>query len=158
MGDYMYELYFDTSEKETDYRVKNGLIKDPEQQKQNKYKDFESTSSLTDEENIVTQDDYIMRDLFLWSVLMNYPDMAQVFLSHMKYRICPALIATKIFKQYHKQAVYGELKDSYKTSAEYFEQYAIDCLENCDDNDADKACQIVLQQNELYGYVTCLQV
>ena len=27
-----------------------------------------------------------------------------------------------------------------------------------DDHDAAKACEIVLQRNELYGYVTCLQV
>ncbi len=84
--------------------------------------------------------------------------MAKVFLAHSKYRICPALIATKILKQYYHKAAYGELKNGYMESAKYFEKYAIDCLNKCDENNVDQACEIVLQRNELYGYVTCLQV
>ncbi|CAF3420430.1 unnamed protein product, partial [Rotaria sp. Silwood2] len=76
----------------------------------------------------------------------------------LKYRICPALIATKILKKYYSIALYGELKDRYEENIKYFEQYAIDCLDKCDDHDADRACELVIQQNELYGYVTCLQV
>ncbi|CAF3846831.1 unnamed protein product [Rotaria sp. Silwood1] len=53
---------------------------------------------------------------------------------------------------------FGELKDSYKKNIKYFEQYAINCLDKYDDHDINRACNIVLQQNELYGYVTCLQV
>lgn len=102
--------------------------------------------------------DCIMRDLFLWSILTNRVNMAKVFLSFMKYRICPALIATKVFKEYQTKAPHGELRDSYEESAEYFQQYAINCLDKCDDNDAAKACKLVLQENELYGNVTCLQV
>ncbi|CAF1069123.1 unnamed protein product [Adineta steineri] len=89
--------------------------------------------------------DYIMRDLFIWAILMNHTEMAQVFLSHMKYRICAALIATKILKEYFHGTAYADLKDTYEKNAKYFEEYAI-------------ACQIVLQRIELYGNVTCLQV
>ncbi|CAF4960643.1 unnamed protein product, partial [Rotaria sp. Silwood1] len=32
------------------------------------------------------------------------------------------------------------------------------CSDKYDDHDINRACNIVLQQNELYGYVTCLQV
>ncbi len=102
--------------------------------------------------------DYFMRDLFLWAIVMNRVDMAKVLLSHMKYRICPALIATKIFKQYYRKAPYGDLNKSYDESATYFEQYAINCLNKCDEKDEAKACEIILQRNELYGYATCLQV
>ncbi len=117
-----------------------------------------AVKGLTLEQEHKMAHDYIMRDLFLWSILMNRIDMAKVLLSHMKYRICPALIATKIFKQYSYKPIYGDLKDSYDDSATYFEQYAIDCLNKCDDNDGAKACEIILQRNELYGYVSCLQV
>ncbi|CAF1432957.1 unnamed protein product, partial [Adineta steineri] len=98
------------------------------------------------------------RDLFIWAILMNHTEMAQVFLSHMKYRICAALIATKILKQYFQRAPYGDLKDSYEKNAKYFEEYAISCIKQCEKNDTDLACEIVLQQIELYGNVTCLQV
>jgi hypothetical protein len=144
IGDYMHKLYFDTLEEENEHRIKCGL-----QIKEN---------DLSDGQRKEIMRDYFMRDVFLWAILMNHVDMAKVLLSHMKYRICPALIATKIFKQYHHEASYGDLKKRYDESAKYFEQYAINCLNKCDKNDGAKACEIILQRNELYGYVTCLQV
>ena len=108
--------------------------------------------------NELTDDDYIMRDLFLWAIIINFVDMAKVLLANMKYRICPALIATKILKYFHEKAAYGELKDTFMQSADFFERYAIDCVDRCEKNDPDMACELVLQQNELYGKVTCLQV
>jgi hypothetical protein len=142
IGDYMHQLYFQSYQEEVAYRIKWSLQEitySPEEEKQMPY-------------------DYIMRDLFLWSILMNYIEMAKVFLSHMKYRICSALIATKILKEYYTIATYGDLKDSYSKSADYFENYAIECINKCAKNDPDTGCQIILQQIPLYGNVTCLQV
>ncbi len=148
----MYKLYFYSYADEYQDRRDNGLITKSIEKGSNKSGELQKVVSLT------SAHDYIMRDLFLWAILMNRVDMAKVLLSHMKYRICPALIATKIFKQYYRKAPYGDLQKSYKESATYFEQYAIDCLNKCDDNDGAKSCEIILQRNELYGYVTCLQV
>ena len=150
VGSYMHPLYFDTLEQEEEARDKHGL-------KKKRTKGL-SKGEEEEEERKKIMRNYFLRDLFLWSILINRIDMAKVFLSFMSYRICPALIATKILKQYHQAASHGELKTSYKESADYFEQYAIDCLDKSDDHDAAKACEIILQRNELYGYVTCLQV
>ena len=151
IGDYMYPLYaYSNAERPP-------KDKPARKDKHESLVDVEpgrSVSSPTD----LSDDDFIMRDLFLWAIIMNYVDMAKVLLANMKYRICPALIATKILKQYHGKAAYGELKDIYMKSADYFEQYAIDCVSKCEKNDPDMACELVLQQNELYGKVTCLQV
>jgi hypothetical protein len=68
------------------------------------------------------------------------------------------LIATTILKKYYRKASYGKIKNGYMESAKYFEKYAIDCLHKCDENNVDQACELILQRNELYGYVTCLQV
>jgi len=148
----MYKLYFHSYADEYQDRKDNALITKSIEKGSNKPGEPQKVVSLT------SANDYIMRDLFLWAILMNRVDMAKVLLSHMKYRICPALIATKIFKQYYHKAPYGDLKDGYDKSAKYFEQYAINCLNKCDKNNGAKACEIILQQNELYGYVTCLQV
>ncbi|CAF0816739.1 unnamed protein product [Adineta ricciae] len=150
IGDKMHKLYFDSFEDEHAYREVYSLS----------VIDEDSDTIEDKKSNYSNQQarDYIMRDLFLWAILMNYVEMAKVLLSHMKYRICPALIATKIFKEYHKNAIHEDLKADYKTSATYFEQYAIDCIDKCDDHDREKACAIILQQNELYGYTTCLQI
>jgi hypothetical protein len=144
IGDYMHKLYFETLEEEEKNRKDQGL--------------WEWNRSFLEEERDKMTRDYMMRDLFIWSILLNRIEMAKVFLSYMEYRICPALIATKIFKKFNEIAPYGDLKDNYLESAKYFEKYAIDCLDKCNNRDTDKACEIILQRNELYGYITCLQV
>ncbi|CAF0878333.1 unnamed protein product [Adineta steineri] len=150
IGDYMNKLYFNSNENEAEYRSSWGLMV----QIQTNPRNFDPHDKTNKE--IVF--DYIMRDLFIWAILMNHTEMAQVLLSHMKYRICAALIATKILKQYFRTASYGDLKDSYEKNAKYFEEYAIACIKQCEKYNTDQACQIVLQRIELYGNVTCLQV
>ena len=147
IGDYMQRLCFYSDKNETNYQklhALSGTKKQPDDEVQN--------------QPLISKEELIMRDLFIWAVLHNYIDMAKVFLAHMKYRICAALIATKILKQYHSKASHGEVKDSYMKSAEYFEQYAIDCVNLCQKNDPNLACEIVLQPVDIFGNVTCLQV
>ncbi|CAF1276333.1 unnamed protein product [Rotaria magnacalcarata] len=158
IGDYMSKLYFDSDRKEMKYRSLWGLNKEDAEQNAIPVEIVTDDDDLFDRENRQKVEDYVMRDLFLWSILMYHVDLAKVFLSYLKYRICAALIATKILKEYHRKATHGELKDSYMKNADYFQQYAIDCVTQCEKNDPDQACQIILQRIELYGNVTCLQV
>ncbi|CAF1334310.1 unnamed protein product, partial [Rotaria sp. Silwood1] len=158
IGDYMHKLYFDSDERENRYRLYWGLNEENNESNHSKGQSIQYEHNLIDRENREIIKDYIMRDLFLWSILMNYIDLAKVLLCYIKYRICAALIATKILKQYHSKAVHGELKANYIKNADYFERYAIDCITQCEKNDSDQTCQIVLQRIELYGNVTCLQV
>lgn len=159
-GGYMHKLYFNTQEDEKRYRFLWGLDERNYRETTNMINVHvtELPDDSNDQENQQLMQDYIMRDLFLWAILMNRIEMAQVFLCYMKYRMCAALIATKILKEYYKNAIHGELKESYLKSADYFQQYAIECINQCEKNDANQACQIVLQRIELFGYVTCLQV
>ena len=154
----MHKLYFDTHADENRYRHLWGFYDKNTEQNQINVHVIDPEDYSTNRENKQLIQDYTMRDLFLWSILMNRIEMAKVFLSHIKYRICSALIATKILKEYHHKSTHGELKDSYMKSAEYFQDYAIECINQCEKNDAEQACQIVLQRIELYGNVTCLQV
>jgi len=101
--------------------------------------------------------DYIIRDLFLWSIVMNYMDLAKVFISHMKDRICGALIATKILSHL-RDAVYGDKKADLTHWINYFEQYAINCIDLCFKNDPNMARILTIQRVEMFGDVTCLQV
>jgi hypothetical protein len=147
IGDHMHKLYFDSDDAEEEYM--------------NLHAPSEPTAQADGKVHnqcLIKKDDLIIRDLFIWAILHNYIDMAKVFLAYIKYRICAALIATDILKKYHSEASHGDLKNGYMTSAKYFEQYAIDCINQCEKNDPDLACEIVLQQIDLFGYVTCLQV
>ncbi|CAF1525888.1 unnamed protein product, partial [Adineta steineri] len=154
IGDYMHKLYFNSNADEIKYRASWGLIE--QNVEQNQINAQNPDHHVKPNKEIVF--DIIMRDLFIWAILMNHTEMAQVFLSHMKYRICAALIATKILKQYHHKTRYGDLRDNYEKNAKYFEEYAIACIKQCEKNDTDLACEIVLQRIELYGNVTCLQI
>ena len=151
----MHRLYFNTREEEAQYVAKNNLTRVAATTEDN---EKNGKSALKNNNEFITETDIIMRDLFLWAILMNYIDMAKNLLAHMKYRICSALIATKILKAYHHHASHGKLKEKYIEGAKYFEQYAIECITLCEKSDPEDACKMVLQRNELYGYVTCLQV
>lgn len=105
--------------------------------------------------------DYIMRDLFLWSVVMNYTDLAKVFLAHMKDRTCAALIATEILthlRDISSDAVYGDKKADLNHWINYFEKYASNCMDLCFKNDPDMTRILTVQRVEMFGDVTCLQV
>ncbi|CAF1361372.1 unnamed protein product [Rotaria sordida] len=158
IGDYMNKLYFDSDKQEKRYRSLWDLSEKNNEANHYYDNDVRSEDNLIDRENQEIIQDYIMRDLFLWSILMNHIDMAKVLLCYVKYRICAALIATKILKEYHNKATHGELKANYMKNANYFQQYAINCISQCEKNDSDQGCQIVLQRIELYGNVTCIQI
>lgn len=157
IGDYIQEIYFETPE-ENDNKIVRGFNTMNSKGDSAACADHHKHNALSNEANVFQTKDYIMRDLFLWAILTNRINTAKVLLYFMKYRICPALIAMKILREFHKTAEYGHLKDNYSESIDYFEKYAIDCMDICDDDDPHQTCEIILQQNELYGYVTCLQV
>ena len=100
----------------------------------------------------------VFRDLFFWSILTNRIEMSKVILSHMRTRICAALIASKIFKSYLNYANDNESKDLLRDQAEQFETYANESLKRCYNYDEEKACEIAIRRIDLFGAVSCLQV
>ncbi|CAF4335355.1 unnamed protein product, partial [Adineta steineri] len=81
VGDYMHKLYFDSNADEIKYRVSWGLIDQNVEYNQTN----PTNSDHHDKSSKERVFDTIMRDLFIWAILMNHTEMAQVFLSHMKY-------------------------------------------------------------------------
>ena len=158
VGGYMKPLYYDTQIEEEEDRLGvkrfTNLI--------SPIKDVEQGPLMSSD--IVYKEmakDYIIRDLFLWSIVMNYIDLAKVFIAYIKDRICAALIATEILSHLRdssSDAVYGDKKVEMTRSIHYFEQYAINCMDLCFKNDSDMARLLTIQRVELFGDVTCLQV
>ncbi|CAF3482459.1 unnamed protein product [Rotaria sp. Silwood1] len=158
VGGYMKPLYYDSQieEQENRMRVKHftNIIFPME--------DIEQ-GQLIASDTVYKQlaKDYIIRDLFLWSIVMNYMDLAKVFLAHMKDRICGALIATEILshlRDHSSDAVHGDKKTNLTYWINYFEQYAINCMDLCFKNDPNMARILAIQRVEMFGDVTCLQV
>jgi hypothetical protein len=102
--------------------------------------------------------DRMLRDLFLWTVLMDMPEMAKVIVVHVQSRICAALVASTIFKQYAKLTDTVHLKEKLRAQALDFEIYAARCIDQCYEYNERMACELLWRQVPLFGYVTCMQV
>ena len=158
VGGYMKSLYYDTQIEEQDDRM--GV---------KRFTNIIFPMEDVEQGQLISSDavykelakNCIMRDLFLWAIVMNYMDLAKVFIAHMKDRICAALIATEILSHLRDtaaDAVYGDKKADLTRWINYFEQYAIDCLDLCFKNDPNMARILTIQRVEMFGDVTCLQV
>lgn len=124
------------------------------------YRDYdEDDSEVPDPEEAQKQvRELVYRDLFLWSVLTNRIEMSKVILSHMQLRICAALIASKIYKEYVDLAQDNESKEYLQYIAEDFEEYANASLKCCYNSDEEKACEIAIRRVNVFGEVSCIQV
>jgi hypothetical protein len=100
----------------------------------------------------------MIRDLFLWSIFMDMPEMGKVLLVHIQPRICAALIASSIFKHYAKSAATVYLNEKLHNQAIDFETYAANCINQCYEYNEKTACELLFRQVPLFGYVSCIQV
>ncbi|CAF0984122.1 unnamed protein product [Adineta steineri] len=100
----------------------------------------------------------LLRDLFLWSVFMDMPEMAKILLIHQQSRICAALIASAIFKQYSKLSLTVNLKEKFQNQADDFGKYAADFINDCYKYNERSACELLLRQVPLFGNITCMQI
>ena len=148
VGDYLDHVYLTYDTKTNDQRNSPMLNSANEEKAANKNKD------LTYE----WKNEIAIRDLFIWAILTNQIELAKVFLPFMKYRICAALIASKILLMYSKLERKLDRQENYLKNANYFEEYAVACIDLCDKADDVKATEIVLQRIDLFGGVTCLEV
>jgi hypothetical protein len=89
---------------------------------------------------------------------MDMPEMAKVLLLHVKPRICAALIASALFKEYSKLSQSVDMKNKYQDQALEFETYAAKSLNKCYEYNEKRACELLLRQIPLFGNVTCMQV
>lgn len=158
IGGYMKSLYYDSQLEEQQSRLgakhRSNLVSPNGDIEQDQWIDRQRSYKQMAK-------DYIIRDLFLWAIVMNHMNLAQVFLAHMKDRICAALIATEILSHLRdtsSDAVYGDKKTELTRWILYFEEYAVHCLDLCFKNDPRMAHLLTIQRVELFGDVTCLQV
>ena len=101
---------------------------------------------------------HILRDLFLWSIFLDMPDMAKVLLIHLRSRICASLIASALFKTYSKLASTIDMREKFTKQALDFEIYAAMSLDKCYEYNEKRTCELLLRQIPLWGNATCVQV
>jgi len=102
--------------------------------------------------------DELLRDLFLWSIFMDMPEMGKTILVHLQSRICAALIASAIFKRYAKSSTTVDHKQKYQNQALEFETYAAEFIDKCYEYNERLASELLLREIPLFGHVSCMQV
>ncbi|CAF3888305.1 unnamed protein product [Adineta steineri] len=135
-------------------------------QTQNQQKDKKDLSEKNDTEGLgenknrenLLEKIKLLRDLFLWSVFMDMPEIAKVLLIHQQSRICAALIASAIFKRYSKKSLTVDLKERFQIQADDFGKYAADFINDCYKYNERSACELLLRQVPLFGNITCMQI
>ncbi|CAF0730867.1 unnamed protein product [Adineta steineri] len=101
---------------------------------------------------------HMFRDLFLWSVFMDMPEITKVLFLHVRSRICAALIASAIFKKYASLSHSVDMTDKFQLQALEFETYAAISLDKCYECNDERACELLLRQLPIFGNVTCMQL
>jgi hypothetical protein len=101
---------------------------------------------------------HMLRDLFLWSIFMDMPEMAKVLLLHIRSRICAGLVASALFKTYSESSPTVDMKDKFDRQALEFETNAAMSLNKCYEYNEKRACELLLRQIPLFGNITCIQV
>ncbi|CAF0954182.1 unnamed protein product [Adineta steineri] len=134
----------------------------PQDQQNNKKVSSEENDTEGSDENKDMKDllekNKLSRDLFLWAVFMDMPEMAKILLIHQQSRICAALIASAIFKRYSKLSLTVDLKEKFKNQADDFGKYAADFINDCYKYNERSACELLLRQIPLFGNITCMQI
>ncbi|CAF0930453.1 unnamed protein product [Adineta steineri] len=121
------------------------------QQNDTKYSDGKNKEDLLEKNKL-------LRDLFLWAVFMDMPEMAKILLIHQQSRICAALLASAIFKQYSKLSLTVNLTEKFQNQADDFGKYAADFINDCYKYNERSACELLLRQVPLFGNITCMQI
>ncbi|CAF0985618.1 unnamed protein product, partial [Rotaria sordida] len=94
------------------------------------------------------------RELFLWSVIAGRQDLALLFWSRGKNKICAALIATLIYKIH----AHEKNDDSYNQSAEEFEYLAVQILDKFYQANSKAWLKAIIRQIPAYGNATWLEL
>jgi hypothetical protein len=123
----------------------------------NKDKSSHNQNDSNNDKSPYTKEE-LLRDLFLWSVLMDMPEIAKILLVHLQPRICAALIASTIFKAYAKASTAVDHKEKFKSQSREFETHAAMFTDKCYGYNGNLACELLLRQIPLFGNVTCMQV
>ncbi|CAF1500445.1 unnamed protein product, partial [Rotaria sordida] len=103
-------------------------------------------------------EDELFRDLFLWSILMDMPEMAKIFLVYVPSTLCAALIASTVFKRYAECATTVGQQETFRSQAHEFETHAAKIIDKCYEVNEKVAFELLLRQVPFFGDVTCMQV
>ncbi|ESO93554.1 hypothetical protein LOTGIDRAFT_161660 [Lottia gigantea] len=100
--------------------------------------------------------DHPIQDLFVWSVLMNRQEMADLFWKELDEPLAAALFANSLYKAMNTRSEDTEISLKLHQHAEEFNDKAIGVLNSCYEKDEVKTQEILVRQLRNWGQTTCV--
>uniref|UniRef100_A0A3B5B4H9 Transient receptor potential cation channel subfamily M member 2 n=1 Tax=Stegastes partitus TaxID=144197 RepID=A0A3B5B4H9_9TELE len=97
-------------------------------------------------------------DLFLWAVVQNNKELAEIAWEQCRDCMSAALAASKILKKMAEEDREGDQAEDMEELADHYEQHAIGVFSECHSSDAERARKLLVRASHLWGRTTCLRL
>ncbi|CAL8265823.1 unnamed protein product [Lota lota] len=97
-------------------------------------------------------------DLFLWAVLQNNRELAEIAWEQCKDCMCAALAASKILKTMAEEVKDAEEKEQMMELADVYEKHAIGVFSECHSCDEERAQRLLIRVSPSWGRTTCIRL
>ncbi|XP_068559379.1 transient receptor potential cation channel subfamily M member 2 [Cebidichthys violaceus] len=115
------------------------------------------SQSLLREDNADAQRDP-GRDLFLWAVVQNNKELAEIAWELCRDCMSAALAASKILKTMAEEGSDADEAEAMRELANHYEKHAIGVFSECHNNDEERARKLLVRVSPFWGRTTCLRL
>ncbi|KAM8855420.1 transient receptor potential cation channel subfamily M member 2 isoform 2-T2 [Spinachia spinachia] len=98
------------------------------------------------------------RDLFLWAVVQNNKELAEIFWELCTDSVSAALAASKILKTMAKEESDADEAEDMRELASHYEDHAIGVFSECHSSDEERARELLVRASPSWGRTTCLRL
>ncbi|XP_028249051.1 transient receptor potential cation channel subfamily M member 2 [Parambassis ranga] len=97
-------------------------------------------------------------DLFLWAVVQNNKELAEIFWEQCRDCMAAALAASKILKKMSIEGGDADEAEDMIELANHYENHAIGVFSECYSSDVERAQKLLVRVSHLWGRTTCLRL
>ncbi|XP_037542317.1 transient receptor potential cation channel subfamily M member 2 [Nematolebias whitei] len=98
------------------------------------------------------------RDLFLWTIVQNNKELAEIAWEQCTDCMSAALAASKILKKMAEEGRDADEAQEMLELADYYEKHAIGVFSECYDSDEERAQKLLVRVSHFWGKTTCLRL
>ncbi|XP_035762623.1 transient receptor potential cation channel subfamily M member 2 [Neolamprologus brichardi] len=97
-------------------------------------------------------------DLFLWAVVQNNKELAEIAWEQCRDCMSAALAASKILKKMAREGSDADDTEEMRELANHYEKHAIGVFTECHNSDESRAKKLLVRMSHLWGRTTCLRL
>uniref|UniRef100_A0A669B4B8 Transient receptor potential cation channel, subfamily M, member 2 n=1 Tax=Oreochromis niloticus TaxID=8128 RepID=A0A669B4B8_ORENI len=97
-------------------------------------------------------------DLFLWAVVQNNKELAEIAWEQCRDCMSAALAASKILKKMAREGSDADDAEEMRELASHYEKHAIGVFTECHSSDESRAKKLLVRMSHLWGRTTCLRL